>query len=130
MGQDQAAGIRLGERQQVDPGVIAAELGECARDESLVNPADHLRVPSGHVQQGAPAQQHHRIAGGLQRGEPEVLEDAQDLAPCGDGRAEALENLLRRHIDKEENGIFPAAAVALDGAAWDRIEARDRGSSG
>ncbi|MFN8212160.1 MAG: hemerythrin domain-containing protein [Dehalococcoidia bacterium] len=35
-----------------------------------------------------------------------------------------LENLLRRHIDKEENGIFPAAAVALDGAAWDRIGQR------
>ena len=35
-----------------------------------------------------------------------------------------LENLLRRHIDKEENGIFPAAAVALDGAAWDRIQSR------
>lgn len=37
---------------------------------------------------------------------------------------EALENLLRRHIDKEENGIFPAAAVALDGTAWDRIQVR------
>lgn len=37
---------------------------------------------------------------------------------------DALENLLRRHIDKEENGIFPAAAVALDGAAWDRIQQR------
>ena len=35
-----------------------------------------------------------------------------------------LENLLRRHIDKEENGIFPAAAVALDGAAFDRIQER------
>jgi hemerythrin-like domain-containing protein len=37
---------------------------------------------------------------------------------------DGLENLLRRHIDKEENGIFPAAAVALDGAAWDRIQQR------
>ena len=37
---------------------------------------------------------------------------------------DALENLLRRHIDKEENGIFPAAAVELDGAAWDRIQQR------
>jgi hypothetical protein len=37
---------------------------------------------------------------------------------------DGLENLLRRHIDKEENGIFPAAAVALDGAAWDRIQVR------
>lgn len=38
--------------------------------------------------------------------------------------ADALENLLRRHIDKEENGIFPAAAIALDGAAWDRVDLR------
>jgi hypothetical protein len=37
---------------------------------------------------------------------------------------DALENLLRRHIDKEENGIFPAAAVELDGDAWDRIQER------
>ena len=36
----------------------------------------------------------------------------------------ALETLLRRHIDKEENGVFPAAAIALDWAAWDRIDGR------
>ena len=44
--------------------------------------------------------------------------------PGDHAEVEALENLLRRHIDKEENGIFPAAAVALDGAAWDRIQQR------
>lgn len=36
----------------------------------------------------------------------------------------ALEGLLRRHIDKEENGLFPAAAIALDGPAWERVVAR------
>ena len=49
------------------------------------------------------------------------------LARVSDGDlsdVDGLENLLRRHIDKEENGIFPAAAVALDGAAWDRIQMR------
>jgi hemerythrin-like domain-containing protein len=30
---------------------------------------------------------------------------------------------LRRHIDREENGLFPAALIALDGAAWDRLSA-------
>jgi hemerythrin-like domain-containing protein len=34
---------------------------------------------------------------------------------------DALERLLRRHIDKEENGLFPAAAIALDGPAWERV---------
>lgn len=28
---------------------------------------------------------------------------------------------LRLHIDREEDGLFPAAAIALDGAAWERI---------
>jgi hemerythrin-like domain-containing protein len=36
--------------------------------------------------------------------------------------AHDLEDLLRHHIDKEENGLFPAAAVSLDGAAWDRVD--------
>lgn len=36
------------------------------------------------------------------------------------GAAGELEHLLRRHIDREENGLFPAAAIALDGEAWDR----------
>lgn len=32
----------------------------------------------------------------------------------------AFESKLRKHIDKEENGLFPAAIIALDGAAWER----------
>ncbi|MDQ1307494.1 MAG: hypothetical protein QG671_3327 [Actinomycetota bacterium] len=35
-----------------------------------------------------------------------------------------LEDLLRRHIDKEENGLFPAAVIALDGPAWERVVSR------
>ena len=41
-------------------------------------------------------------------------------------RMVALETLLRRHIDKEENGLFPAAAIALDGPAWERVVERAR----
>jgi hemerythrin-like domain-containing protein len=39
-----------------------------------------------------------------------------DLAAVG-----VLEGILRRHIDKEENGLFPAAVIALDGPAWERV---------
>ncbi len=35
----------------------------------------------------------------------------------------AFETLLRRHIDREENGLFPAAATALGGDSWDRLAA-------
>jgi len=33
-----------------------------------------------------------------------------------------LDTLLRNHISNEENGIFPAAAVTLDGEQWGQIE--------
>jgi len=33
----------------------------------------------------------------------------------------AFEHALRRHIDHEENGLFPAAVVSLDGDQWERI---------
>lgn len=36
----------------------------------------------------------------------------------------AFERLLRRHIDREENGLFPAAATALGGDVWDRLALR------
>lgn len=29
-----------------------------------------------------------------------------------------FEEMLREHIDKEDNGLFPAAAIALDGDDW------------
>ena len=72
------------------------------------------------------------------RQDPEFTEHVDEL--CGEHRqidaqlavvaggdltgVAALENLLRRHIDKEENGLFPAAAVALYGPAWERVTAR------
>lgn len=33
----------------------------------------------------------------------------------------AFEDALRRHIDHEENGLFPAAAVSIDGDTWEEI---------
>lgn len=37
---------------------------------------------------------------------------------------DAFLHLLHEHIQAEENGVFPAAATALDGPAWDRITDR------
>ncbi len=34
-----------------------------------------------------------------------------------------LERMLRAHIDREENGLFPAAAIGLDGPEWERVDA-------
>ena len=44
-----------------------------------------------------------------------------DISVAGD-----LNTLLRNHISNEENGIFPASVVTLDGKDWDQIE-RDQG---
>lgn len=32
-----------------------------------------------------------------------------------------LEHALREHIDREENGLFPAAAIAFAGPEWDLV---------
>ena len=32
-----------------------------------------------------------------------------------------FEQLLRNHIDREENGLFPAAAIAFAGPEWERV---------
>lgn len=41
----------------------------------------------------------------------------------GDWAAYAeLEETLRHHIDREENGLFPATAVAVDGPTWEEID--------
>jgi hypothetical protein len=42
-----------------------------------------------------------------------------DRLPAGDlAEAAALQALLRQRVDTEENGLFPAVAVALYGAGW------------
>jgi hemerythrin-like domain-containing protein len=42
--------------------------------------------------------------------------DAGDLT-----RVPALITLLNKHIDREENGLFPAALAYLDDTQWDKI---------
>ncbi len=49
--------------------------------------------------------------------------DAQ-LARVRAGRIAEIDEFvmaLRDHIDREENGLFPAAAIALDGPDWEEI---------
>lgn len=40
------------------------------------------------------------------------------------GLTTELEVFLRNNISNEENGLFPASAVTLDGSVWDQIEAK------
>ncbi len=43
--------------------------------------------------------------------------------PTWPDRLVAVLHLLREHILKEQDGVFPAALVALDAEQWERIEA-------
>ncbi|SNC60106.1 Hemerythrin HHE cation binding domain-containing protein [Kytococcus aerolatus] len=36
-------------------------------------------------------------------------------------RAPEFVHALREHMERENNGLFPAAAIALDGPQWDRV---------
>lgn len=52
-------------------------------------------------------------------GEHETLEALLAAITPGDHDAMArFEDVLREHINKEDNGLFPAAAIALDGSDW------------
>jgi hypothetical protein len=46
-----------------------------------------------------------------------------DLSPGDTASMARFENVLRDHIDKEDNGLFPAAAIALGGQEW--VEVHD-----
>ena len=51
-----------------------------------------------------------------------LLSRLSDAVKAGDfGGYKAFEDRLRVHMDREDNGLFPAAAVSLDGPSWDRI---------
>ncbi|MCW3158798.1 hemerythrin domain-containing protein [Micropruina sonneratiae] len=57
-------------------------------------------------------------------GEHEMLAGLLETLAPGDRLAMMhFEDALRAHIDKEDNGLFPAAAIALDGPQWEEVHA-------
>jgi len=56
--------------------------------------------------------------------EHETIDSAVDAVVAGDlSRIQPLLTLLYNHIDREENGLFPAALAFLDNEQWDRLQA-------
>ena len=54
--------------------------------------------------------------------EHELLEAYLTRVEAGDHTAYPLfERLVRHHIDREDNGLFPAAAIALNGPDWEWV---------
>lgn len=57
-------------------------------------------------------------------GEHSTLDEQLARIRAGEHAAYAdFEHLLRHHIEREDNGLFPAAAIALDGPDWDEVDA-------
>ena len=53
-----------------------------------------------------------------------TLDELLERVAGGDlGALPTFEHALRAHIDREENGLFPAAAVAFAGPEWGRVAA-------
>lgn len=54
--------------------------------------------------------------------EHHLINDELDALARGDvSRVSPLLGLLRRHIEKEELGVFPAALASLDDEQWERL---------
>ncbi|WP_139722333.1 hemerythrin domain-containing protein [Serinicoccus chungangensis] len=52
-----------------------------------------------------------------------TLDEQLAAVRAGDyGRFLEFHHLLRHHIDREDNGLFPASAIALDGPDWEEID--------
>ncbi len=47
----------------------------------------------------------------------------QQVVPGDRTAMSRFEDALREHIHKEDNGLFPAAAIALGGDEWDEVHA-------
>ncbi len=55
-------------------------------------------------------------------GEHRSIDELIARVASGDRAAvPVLDEALWRHIDKEENGLFPAAIIAMDGDAWECV---------
>ena len=55
------------------------------------------------------------------------------LSRIGSGQVEQFarfEKLLREHIDREDNGLFPAAAIHLGGPEWAEVDTLTRSRGG
>ena len=51
------------------------------------------------------------------------LDEQLAAVRAGDhARFEQFLDDLRHHIDREDNGLFPASAIALDGPDWEEVE--------
>jgi len=64
------------------------------------------------------------------RGEHRIIEDVLAEAsygtpadPAWPARTEQVLHLLREHILKEQDGVFPALLATLDPAQWDLVDA-------
>jgi hypothetical protein len=59
-------------------------------------------------------------------GEHHLIGDELDALARGDlSRVPPLLGLLRRHIEKEELGVFPAALASPDDEQWERLHSHD-----
>ena len=88
-------------RGLLDPHTVAEETGLFAVLAEDLEFTDHVHGLCG---------EHLTLGQLLDR----IEASSHDLFP-------GFQQLLRAHIDREENGLFPAAAIAFAGPEWERV---------
>lgn len=110
--------LRVAAAEQDVPGVAQA-CGTLAR---LLDP--HVRLEERGLFAELRQQEEFTAHVDALCGEHRDIDGELDAIAAGDlARVTGFIRLLRDHISKEENGLFPAAAIALDGEQWERLNA-------
>jgi hemerythrin-like domain-containing protein len=121
-------------RQQLSAGDLPAVAGTCRRISDLLGPHTHVEeeglfpAMAGSFPEHVDAlrSEHRQIEAVLSECADEVPDD-----PTWPARLTHTIHLLREHILKEQDGVFPAALASLSSTEWERIEGvRARAGSG
>jgi hemerythrin-like domain-containing protein len=117
-----AAGVVV---RQVDAGDLGAAAATCRRIVELLRP--HTSVEEGGLFPCLATDFPHHVH--VLRAEHREIEavlaesaHTVPLDPSWPARLLATLDVLREHILKEQDGLFPAALVALDTDQWERID--------
>ncbi len=107
-------------RRACESGDLAAARARCADVARLLDP--HFMTEEGGLFDVMGEQEEFRGHIDGLCGEHGTLEELLDRIADGElGLAADFEYALREHTDKEDNGLFPAAAIALSGTDWERV---------
>lgn len=113
-------------RDLVEEGRLDDVAATCRRMSAVLAPHTTVEADGLFPELSAEFPEHVAILRGEHREVESVLAEATERTPddpAWPGRLVRALHLLREHILKQQDGVFPTALATLDGAQWDRVEA-------